>query len=404
MDFTSDILQQMFGITKPKIKFMTTLFSTILAVPGKINFRNMSRFCSYSEKTFSRNFRKTFNFIQFNLLSLKSILEQFNTLIVAIDCSFISKSGKKTYGFGKFFNGSAKRAEKGLELCLVSLVVPIINTAFSLSAKQTPGDNEFKSNSKNKDETRVDFYLQCLKDVAKQLPEKIKYCVADGFFSKKKFVGGVLSIGLQLISKLRKDANLRFLYTGTQNKRGRPKKYDGKVDFNDLSRFEFTGKAADGVDLYTALVYSISLKSVLRIAILVKKKREGVYSYAVLFSTDKNQKAMEIYKFYKSRFQIEFIFRDAKQFTGLCHCQSPKKESLDFHFNASLTTLNLAKIEALKLHNKSQPFVFSMLTFKRLAFNELFCENIFSMLGFDLTLIKMHPDFKTIRCFGAIAA
>lgn len=135
-----------------------------------------------------------------------------------------------------------------------------------------------------------------------------------------------------------------------------------------------------------------------------KKKRKGIYSYAVLFSNDINQKAMDIYKFYKSRFQIECIFRDTKQFTGLCDCKSSKKKSLDFHFNASLTTLNLAKIQALKIHDKSLPFVFSIVTFKRLAFNELFCENIFAMSGFDLTLIKMHPDFKRIRCFGAIAA
>jgi hypothetical protein len=54
--------------------------------------------------------------------------------------------------------------------------------------------------------------------------------------------------------------------------------------------------------------------------------------------------------FYKARFQIEFIFRDAKQFTGLLDCQSCDADKLDFHFNASLTALNLAKADLLNQH------------------------------------------------------
>lgn len=404
MNFISGILQQMLVISKSRVKFMTVIFSTILAVPGKINFRNMSRFCSYSEKTISRNFRNNFDYIKFNLLSLKQILDKTKVLLIAVDCSFISKSGKITYGLAKFYNGVASRAEKGLEIFLMSLVDPKMNTGYYLTAKQTPGDKDIKNNLRNKEATRVDFYLQCLIDVAKYLPIKVKYCVADGYFSKKKFVDGVLKLKLHLISKLRKDADLRFLYTGPQKKRGRPKKYDGKVYFNNISRFDYIDKIDDGIFLYTTQVYCINLKRALRIALLVKEQKNGDYCYVVLCSTDINQNATEIYEYYKSRFQIEFIFRDAKQYTGLCDCQSTKKESLDFHFNASLTTLNLAKIDAVMKHDESKPFVFSMLTYKRLAFNELFCEKIFSMLGFDLSLIKMHPDFKDTMRLGAIAS
>ena len=44
-----------------------------------------------------------------------------------------------------------------------------------------------------------------------------------------------------------------------------------------------------------------------------------------------------------SRFQIEFIYRDAKQFTGLNDCQARNANSLDFAFNASLSAVNIAK-------------------------------------------------------------
>jgi hypothetical protein len=39
-----------------------------------------------------------------------------------MDCSFISKSGKHSYGLGHFYNGSIGRAEKGLEVSLISIV------------------------------------------------------------------------------------------------------------------------------------------------------------------------------------------------------------------------------------------------------------------------------------------
>src|SRR3989339_527375 len=130
MNFINSILQQISGISKSRKKFMIILFKTMLAVPGKINFRNLSRFCDLSEKTFSRNFRKAFCFMQLNLLLIKSIYRKSTDLILAVDCSFIDKSGKKTYGLGRFFNGSNSRAEKGLEIFLASIVDPIITQLF----------------------------------------------------------------------------------------------------------------------------------------------------------------------------------------------------------------------------------------------------------------------------------
>jgi hypothetical protein len=46
---------------------------------------------------------------------------------------------------------------------------------------------------------------------------------------------------------------------------------------------------------------------------------------------------------YRTRFQLEFVFRDAKQFTGLTHCQARNKEALAFAFNASLSSVNVAR-------------------------------------------------------------
>jgi len=38
--------------------------------------------------------------------------------------------------------------------------------------------------------------------------------------------------------------------------------------------------------------------------------------------------AMEIQEIYNSRFQIEFLFRDSKEYTGLTACQARDEKSL----------------------------------------------------------------------------
>jgi hypothetical protein len=52
---------------------------------------------------------------------------------------------------------------------------------------------------------------------------------------------------------------------------------------------------------------------------------------------------------------IEFLFRDSKQFTGLLDCQARAASALDFHFNASLATLNLVRAEDLCMPQGQEP-------------------------------------------------
>ena len=104
--------------------------------------------------------------------------------------------------------------------------------------------------------------------------------------------------------------------------------------------------------------------------------------------------------------QAEFIFRDAKQFTGLCDCQSRQQQSLNFHFNASLAALNIAKLEQqtqLDTGENLQPQSFSMATYKRLALNGHLLERFISMLGLDPTLIKSHPNDDSLLQYGSLA-
>jgi Transposase DDE domain len=215
---------------------------------------------------------------------------------------------------------------------------------------------------------------------------------------------GVSESKLHIVGKLRIDANLRYFYTGNQKPRGAPRKYDGKVDLSDLSRLEFEGEVDEDIHLYSQAVWHVSLKRKIRIVYLVNSSNPERKMVAMLFSTDPNLSPESIYAYYKARFQIEFIFRDAKQFTGLCDCQSRQEASLDFHFNASLSALNLAKLDQLSVPSEddSEPLSFSMATYKRQALNQHLLERFISMLDLDLTLIKSHPNYESLIQYGSL--
>ena len=107
---------------------------------------------------------------------------------------------------------------------------------------------------------------------------------------------------------------------------------------------------------------------------------------------------------YKARFQIEFIFRDAKQFTGLTDAQTRDPQRLHFHFNATLTTLNIAKIEQRQAQPDDQPMVYSIASVKAWYFNERFLQRFFSIFGWDGSWIKKSPLYQQLREFGQMAA
>jgi len=66
--------------------------------------------------------------------------------------------------------------------------------------------------------------------------------------------------------------------------------------------------------------------------------------HKIYFSADLDMSAKDIIEYYRTRFQIEFCFRDSKQFTGLNDCQARDLMKLDFAFNASLASVNIAKV------------------------------------------------------------
>jgi hypothetical protein len=116
MIIVKDILKQLPALKQPQRKFLETLFVTILALRGRVNYRNLSRYCDYTERTFSRQFRSKFDWPAFHQRVIREALDQDSVLISAQDASFILKSGNHAFGLGYFFNSCHARAERGLEI------------------------------------------------------------------------------------------------------------------------------------------------------------------------------------------------------------------------------------------------------------------------------------------------
>jgi DDE superfamily endonuclease len=407
MTIVQEILQRMPAVGQPQAKFLDTLFSPILALRGRVNFRNLSRYCDYCERTMARQFRRCFDWPDFHQRVITVARDPRSEVISAHDASFLPKSGKQTFGLGHFFNGCTSRAERGLESSTLAVVDVTRRCAFTLAVAQTPPGDDEPVSQQAKEETRVDFYRQQLREQRHRLPPQVTSQCVDGYFAKKKYLDEAVRLDLHPITKLRCDADCRFLYPGPHPKRrGARRKYDGKVNFQDLRRFVSLGTMTEAAHLHlsTAVVWHVTLKRKRRLVVVVNRKTPAKPRSIVLASTALALDGRKLVELYGARFQIEFLFRDSKQCTGRSDCQARAEAALDFHCNAALATLNLARTEQLLEQTGESPQVFSMASWKQRQFNERLLDVFIEKLALEPSWVKKHPSYDELRSYGAIAA
>ncbi len=194
---------------------------------------------------------------------------------------------------------------------------------------------------------------------------------------------------MHLICRLRNDADVHYLHDGKpRGKRGRPKKYQGEVEHSNIRKDYFTLESCDDQSIINStIVYSKSLKR--KIKLVHVCYNNGKQTHKLSFSTDIKLEALDVLKYYQSRFQIEFLYRDGKQPTGINDCQARSKNKLDFHFNASLTAINIAKIAPRLSIPKEQCRSFSMRDVKTINHNSLQLKLFFGKYGLIHTYQKI---------------
>ena len=169
---------------------------------------------------------------------------------------------------------------------------------------------------------------------------------------------------------------LHYLYQGgPTGKKGRPRIKDGKIDVNKLDLSRMIPVVVDGLPgrAYTLLAYSKALKCTVRLVIWIMPTGK----HKLFFSTDTSLTGEEVLDFYRTRSQIEFCFRDAKQYCGLTHSQARDANKLDCAFNASFASLNVAKVMM-----KERGMEYSMSKFKLLMTNTFMVKRFFDVSRF----------------------
>lgn len=335
-----------FCSAKLRKSFKTAFINAMIlymVIPRKINFTQMGRYSDSCEQRFRQLFERAFDWMEFNTALMNMRFVKSGRKAIAIDASYISKAGNKTPYIGKFWSGCASQAKRGLEILGIGIVDIDAHDCIMLRAEQTPGKERMAELGEEYGLT--EWYLDVMRRLRERLLKITPYIVADAWFSKATFVNEACAMGFHVISRLRDDAALWYSHEGVRTgRRGRPRVKGEKIDFDNLDLSKCEALDIDGGAAYAINAYSKAMKRNIRI--VVHYPTSG--GHKIYFSTDLSMSAKDIIEYYRTRFQIEFCFRDSKQFSGLNHCQARDLRKLDFAFNASLASVNIAKVVRMR--------------------------------------------------------
>jgi IS4 transposase len=349
---------------------------------GRVTMLNISRWTEKggSYRTVQRFFQTVIPWaLAFWLFFRQHLHNPGDVYLLAGDETTVTKSGKKTYGLDRFFSSLHKRPVPGLSIFALSLisvrerrsypvmVEQIVKTEEQkAAAKAQKGKKKAEPNpnrkpgrpkgSKNKDKTRVTFTpeLRLIKTMIQKLrlfigsTLSLTYLLLDGQFGNNNAVQMARQCGLHLISKLRHDAALYFPYEGPYSGRGPHRKYGDQIDYDNLPD-EYLQQITVEDDIETRL-YQMTLlhkefAQSLNVVFIVKTKLETQSrAHVVLFSSDIKLAFDRLIDYYALRFQIEFNFRDAKQYWGLEDFMNVTETAVTNAANLSLFMVNVSHL------------------------------------------------------------
>jgi hypothetical protein len=374
---------------KVRRRILLHIFPLFLVMPRRHTFKQMAKWGEHNETTYHNWFKKDLDLVTFN----RSLIDSHGSgdHFVIFDPSFLSKSGKKTPSIGNFWSGCLGKNKSGLEMSCFAVGDMTKHTAYHLSSTLTPSPKDLKKEGK----TLMDYYVSQVlvnKDDIKHFGNLL---VADTYFGVSTFVKPVIAMGIDIVSCLKINTCLFYVpkpQTG-KRKKGRPAQKDGKIDWQNLDNERLPIVEQDEEKIVrSAKVYVRCLKMTVLLVAVDYLKEDGTLQTRKLYFSNRTDKDFTfILKHYQCRYQIEYLFRDAKQYTGLMHCQSTNETKLLNHINISLTTLSVAKVSHWQ---EEKPF--SMNEIKNYYYNTKMVELFSEALGLDPISIKNNPKIKSL--------
>ena len=257
-------LKSVANIQKPFEKTFMDTMKLFMAIPDRINFLQLGRYGCFSEQTYRNLFEhETFDWFAFN----GSIISKHLTgkrKAIAIDPSYIPKSGKKTPWIGYFWSGCAGEYKRGLEIMGIGVIDIDNHECMTLGSIQTPDCKTLD----NMDKNLVDWYSSYLISRKDKLQSLSRTVVADAFFSKETFITPMCENDFHVISRFRNDVILYYpTLEQKTGKRGHPKWFDGRIDFANLDLTRCKEYEVNKGKLYGLRVYAKAFKRYVSLAV-----------------------------------------------------------------------------------------------------------------------------------------
>jgi hypothetical protein len=354
----------------------------MLAMTGRVTMLGIARWTGDggSYRTIQRFFATAIPWAQLFWHFFRQHLFQPDAVyLLAGDEVVVTKAGKTTHGLGRFFSSIYQRAVPGLAFFSLALVntkdrraLPLrleqvvrpegdqaaaktkaVATANDPAPTRKPGRPKGSQN-KAKADSPLSPELQRIQRLVQELLHLIAglfpltYLLLDGHFGTSAALQMAQQCGLHLISKLRADAALYAPYDGPYQGRGPRRKYGAKLNYAALPANYLQQTTVEGAietRIYQAELLHKDFPQPLNVVIIVKVNRSTQKrAHVILFSSDLTLGWATLIDYYGLRFQIEFTFRDAKQYWGLDDFMTVTVTGVSNAANLSLFMVNLTAV------------------------------------------------------------
>lgn len=368
------------SLDRVTIRQFSLIIPALLAMTGRVTMLGISRWTEKggSYRTVQRFFHTSIPWATvFWLFFRQHLFQPTATYILAGDESVVTKSGTKTHGLDRFFSSLYGKPVPGLAFFTLSLIdvaerhsYPIrveqmVRTEAEKAATKAKKETQKKEpkgkpgrpkESKNRDKTAVTLTPELTR--IQQMIQKLlslmtgvlpmEHLVMDGKFGNNNALQMVRQCGLHLTSKLRADSALYFRYDGPYAGVGAYKKYGDKINYAQIpDTYLKATKTEKEIEtrIYQAEMLHTEFAQALNVVIIVKTNlKTGARAHVVLFSSDLTLNYVTLIDYYSLRFQIEFNFRDAKQYWGLEDFMNIKETPVTNAANLALFMVNVSHL------------------------------------------------------------
>lgn len=355
------------------LRHLERVIDAMLSISGRVTMKGLSRWSGKggSYRTIQRLFNTGLNWCQLNWLLIRHhLVDADDVALMSGDHVVVTKSGKTTHGLDRFFASLYGKAVPGLCFLTLSLLSTKRRASYPVVTEQVDKRGEVSvqvppkkkvggrrgrpKGSKNRDRREVElspslcFIQEQIKRLLAQIGDafKIVYFIFDGELGHHDALQMVRQVGLHLISKLRYNSALYMPYEGPYSGRGPHRKYGQKLDYHHIPCEYLKSTSVDKeikTQIYQMPLWHKKFVDLLNVVVIVKTNlKTNQTAHVVLFSSDLNLEYEPLIDYYRLRFQLEFNFRDAKQYWGLEDFMSVKERPVYNSANLAMFMVNIS--------------------------------------------------------------